>query len=286
MNPAGRVVLADNLSVLATLPDEQIDLIYVDPPFNTGRRQTLESVRTVRDAANGDRTGFQGHRYRTERLGAASYLDIFDDYLDFLEPRLREFARVLKGTGSLYVHLDFREVHYVKVLLDAIFGRACFLNEVIWAYDYGGRTRRRWPPKHDTILVYVKDARRYYFDPDAADRIPYMAPGLVGADKTALGKRLTDTWWHTIVPTAGSERTGYPTQKPIGIVRRIVRTSAPPGGLVADFFAGSGTTGAAAHESGRPFLLVDNSPAAASVMARRFAGLGGVTFEGFAPRSG
>jgi site-specific DNA-methyltransferase (adenine-specific) len=276
---AGRIVLADNLDVLGTLADESADLIYVDPPFNTGKRQTLETVRTVRDEAGGDRVGFQGHRYRTLRLGASSYLDVFDDYLAFLEPRLREFHRILKVTGTLYVHLDFREVHYCKVLLDAIFGRECFLNEVIWSYDYGGRTRRRWPPKHDTILVYVKDPRRYYFDADAAERIPYMAPSLVGAEKAARGKRLTDSWWHTIVPPGGKERTGYPTQKPLGILRRIVQTSSPPDGLVADFFAGSGTTGIAAHEAGRRFLLVDNSPEAATVMARRFAAIDGIEFD-------
>ena len=215
------------------------------------------------------------------RIGRSSYLDVFDAYLEFLEPRLCEFRRVLKASGSLYVHLDYREVHYVKVLLDSIFGRECFLNEVVWAYDYGGRTRRRWPPKHDTILVFVKDPRRYYFDPDGAERIPYMAPGLVGPEKAARGKRPTDTWWSTIVPTSGKERTGYPTQKPLSILRRIVRTSSPPGGLVADFFAGSGTTGVAAYEAGRSFLLVDNSPEAADAMARRFADLRGITYEGF-----
>jgi site-specific DNA-methyltransferase (adenine-specific) len=283
MPGVGRIVLADNLQVLGCLADGSVDLIYVDPPFNTGQRQTLERLRTVRDEVDGDRTGFQGRRYRTLRLGSSSFLDVFDDYLEFLEPRFREFQRILKPTGTLYVHLDFREVHYCKVLLDGIFGRACFLNEVIWAYDYGGRTRRRWPPKHDTILVYVKDPRRYYFDADAAERIPYLAPSLVGAEKAARGKRLTDSWWHTIVPPGGKERTGYPTQKPLGILRRIVQTSSPPGGLVADFFAGSGTTGIAAHEAGREFLLVDASPEAARVMARRFAPVPGVSYEGFHP---
>ncbi|MDQ6675252.1 MAG: site-specific DNA-methyltransferase, partial [Chloroflexota bacterium] len=275
-NVSGRVVLADNLEVLTGLADNSIDLIYVDPPFNTGRRQQLERLRTIRDEVSGDRVGFQGQRYRTLRLGVSSYLDVYDDYLGFLEPRLAEFQRVLKATGTLYVHLDYREVHYCKLLLDAIFGRACFLNEIIWAYDYGGRTQRRWPAKHDTILVYVKDRRRYYFDPEAAERIPYLAPGLVGPEKAARGKRLTDTWWHTIVPPGGKERTGYPTQKPLGILRRIVQSSAPPGGLVADFFAGSGTTGIAAYQSGRPFLMVDHSPEAVTVMARRFASLGGI----------
>jgi len=279
MSRVGRIVLADNLRVLAETADESVDLIYVDPPFNTGRRQTLTSIRSVQDEAQGDRRGFQGRRYRTLHLGTSSYLDIFDDYLEFLEPRLQEFLRVLKPTGTLYVHLEFREVHYCKVLLDAIFGRASFLNEVIWAYDYGGRTTKRWPPKHDNILVYVKDPRQYYFDADAAERIPYMAPGLVGPEKAARGKRLTDSWWHTIVPPGGKERTGYPTQKPLGILRRIVRTSCPPDGLVADFFAGSGTTGIAAHESGRAFLLVDNSPEAVAVMERRFAAVPGVTYD-------
>jgi site-specific DNA-methyltransferase (adenine-specific) len=283
MSSCGQIVLADNLEVLRRTPDDSIDLIYVDPPFNTGQRQTLESLRTVRDDANGDRVGFQGRRYRTLRLGTSSYLDVFDDYLEFLEPRLREFHRVLTTSGSLYVHLDYREVHYCKVVLDGIFGRACFLNEVIWAYDYGGRTRRRWPPKHDTILVYVKNPRGYYFDVDAAERIPYMAPNLVGPAKAARGKTPTDAWWHTIVPPGGKERTGYPSQKPLGILRRIVRVSSPPGGLVADYFAGSGTTGVAAYEAGRRFVLVDDSPDAARVMARRFATLSGVDYVGFSP---
>jgi site-specific DNA-methyltransferase (adenine-specific) len=275
----GRVILADNLGVLQSLPDDSIDLIYVDPPFNTGRRQTLHTLQTVRDQANGDRTGFQGQRYRTVRIGSRSFGDLFDDYLIFLEPRLVEFRRVLTRAGSLYVHLDSREVHYVKVVLDAIFGRACFLNEIIWAYDYGGRPKRRWPPKHDSILVYVRDPKHYYFDPEAAERIPYMAPGLVGAEKAARGKRLTDTWWSTIVPTNSRERNGYPTQKPLAILRRIVRTSCPPDGLVADFFAGSGTTGEAARESGRRFLLVDDSADAIEVMRRRFASIGAISFE-------
>jgi site-specific DNA-methyltransferase (adenine-specific) len=270
--PGNRVVLADNLPVLSKLEDSSCDLIYIDPPFNTGKRQTLHTLKTVR-TAEGDRRGFGGHRYQTLRVGSRSFIDVFDDYLEFLEPRLCEMRRVLRPEGTLYVHLDYREVHYVKVLLDAIFGRECFLNEIIWAYDYGGRPRRRWPPKHDSILVYVRDPARYYFDPEGAERIPYMAPGLVGAAKAARGKRLTDTWWSTIVPTNGRERTGYPTQKPLAIVRRIVQSSSPPDGLVADFFAGSGTVGAAAHESGRRFLLVDNNPEALAVMRRRFEGL-------------
>ncbi len=281
---SGRVVLGDNLDAARTLSDASIDLIYVDPPFNTGQRQRLRRIKTVRDEG-GDRVGFQGRRYRTVELGQAGYDDVHDDYLQFLEPRLVEFRRLLKASGSLYFHIDYREVHYCKVLLDRIFGRACFLNELIWAYDYGARTKRKWPPKHDNILVYVKDPDRYYFDPDAAERIPYLAPSLVGPEKAARGKRLTDTWWHTIVPTNGKERTGYPTQKPLGILRRIVGASSPPGGLVADFFAGSGTTGAACHELGRRFLLVDDNPEALDVMARRFATIPAIEYATHTPTS-
>jgi len=281
-NAAGRVVLADNLDVLRGLPDDAIDLVYIDPPFNTGKRQILQRLKTTR-AADGDRVGFQGERYRTIKLGRSSYVDVHDDYLDFLEARLVEIWRVLKPTGSLYFHVDCREVHYCKVMLDAIFGRECFLNEIIWAYDYGARTTKKWPPKHDNILVYVKDAERYFFDAEAVERIPYMAPGLVGPEKAARGKLPTDTWWHTIVPPAGKERTGYPTQKPLGILRRIVQASAPPSGLVADFFAGSGTTGAACAELGRRFLLVDDQPEAVQVMARRFAAVPDVEYVGLPP---
>jgi site-specific DNA-methyltransferase (adenine-specific) len=276
----GRIVLADNLVVLGSLPDDSVDLVYIDPPFNTGKRQTLRRLRTVRDPEGGDRTGFGGRRYRTIELGAQSYLDVHDSYLDFLEPRLAEIRRVLRPTGSLYLHLDPREVHYAKVLCDAIFGRDRFLNEVIWAYDYGARTRRRWPAKHDDILVYVKDPDRYWFDVEAVERIPYMAPGLVGPDKAARGKLPTDTWWQTIVPPGGSERTGYPTQKPVAVLRRVVAASCPAGGVVADFFAGSGTAGAAALELGRRFLLVDSNPEAVAVMARRLGGVPGVEIVG------
>lgn len=278
----GEVVLADNLEVMRSLPSESIDLIYVDPPFNTGKAQTLTRLQTVADR-DGDRTGFQGRRYRTVKLGSTSYLDIHDDYLTFLEPRFEEMKRLLRPTGSLYFHIDYREVHYCKVLLDHIFGRDCFLNEVIWAYDYGARTTKKWPPKHDNILVYVRDPEAYYFDAEAVERIPYMAPGLVGPDKADRGKLPTDTWWHTIVPTAGKERTGYPNQKPLGILRRVVQASCPPGGLVADFFAGSGTTGAVAYELGRRFLMVDSNPEAARVMAERYKGLEGVEYRGCDP---
>jgi len=271
----GIIYFGDNLPILQALPDESVDLIYIDPPFNTGRVQARVRLRTVQ-AEDGDRVGFAGRRYLTLKLGSQAYVDVFDDYLAFLEPRLREAYRLLKPHGSLYFHIDYREVHYCKVLLDSIFGRASFLNEIIWAYDYGARTRRKWPPKHDNILWYAKDPRHYTFNYEAIERIPYMAPGLVGPQKAARGKVPTDTWWHTIVPTNGRERTGYPTQKPLGILRRILQASSNPGDWVLDFFAGSGTTGAACLELGRRFILIDNNPQALAVMQQRFAGVEGI----------
>jgi DNA modification methylase len=262
------LVHGDNLDVLPRLPDAAFDVVYIDPPFNTGREQRRRTLQVVADV-DGDRTGFAGRRYRTLELGSLAYADAFDDYVAFLAPRLAHARRVLAPHGTLYVHLDPRESHYVKVHLDAVFGRECFLNELVWAYDYGAKTRRRWPPKHDTILVYVKDAGAYHFDDADVERVPYLAPGLVGPEKAARGKRLTDTWFHTIVPTTGAEKTGYPTQKPEGIIRRIVAASSRPGGWCLDFFAGSGTLGAVARDLGRRFVLVDASADAIAVATER-----------------
>jgi len=269
------IYFSDNFPILQSLLSDSIDLIYIDPPFNTGKTQARTQIRTERNE-NGDRTGFAGNRYETIKLGSRGYADIFDDYLAFLEPRLTEAYRLLKPTGSLYFHIDYREVHYCKILLDAIFGRECFLNEIIWAYDYGGRPKNRWPAKHDNILLYVKDPQHYTFNQGAVDRIPYMAPGLVGEVKAALGKLPTDTWWHTIVPTNGKEKTGYPTQKPLGILRRVIAASSNPGETVLDFFAGSGTTGAVCLELDRHFVLVDNNPQSLEVMRKRFEGFSGI----------
>ena len=262
----------DNLDVCRDLPDASFQVIYLDPPFNTGRRQTRSTLTTRRSDAGG-RVGFKGQTYETVRGRVTSYDDDFADYWAFLEPRLEEAWRLLTASGTLYLHLDYREVHYAKVLLDALFGRECFLNEIIWAYDYGARTTKRWPAKHDTILVYVKSPDAYYFDSAEVDREPYMAPGLVTPEKAARGKLPTDVWWHTIVSPTGREKTGYPTQKPLGVLRRIIAASSRPGDWVLDFFAGSGTTGAAASELGRRFVLVDANPEAIEVMRRRFEGI-------------
>jgi len=293
----------DNLAVARSLPEAAFTLVYLDPPFNTGRVRT-RAVETARSAASAFKTpqdpgpgagidpvaappapdrrssehadaepvvrrGFHGREYERLRGDLRAYDDRFDDYWGFLEPRLREAWRLLADDGTLYLHLDFRETHYAKVLMDALFGRDRFLNEIIWAYDYGAKTRRRWPTKHDTILVYVKDPQRYWFDSAAVDREPYMAPGLVTPEKAARGKLPTDVWWHTIVPTTGREKTGYPTQKPEGVLRRIVQASSRRGDRVLDLFAGSGTTGAVAAALGRRAVLVDENADAIEVMRRR-----------------
>lgn len=265
------VVHGDNIDALLALADESFQMIYIDPPFNTGRTQRRQSLRTTR-STTGNRVGFKGQTYETIKGAISSYDDSFTDYWEFLEPRLEEAYRLLKPEGTFYLHLDYREVHYAKVLLDGLFGRDCFLNEIIWAYDYGARSKSKWPAKHDNILVYVKDPKRYYFNSEEVDREPYMAPGLVTAEKAAKGKLPTDVWWHTIVSPTGKEKTGYATQKPEGVVRRMVQASTRPGDWVLDFFAGSGTLGAVARTLGRPFVLVDQNPEAIAVMRSRLGG--------------
>jgi site-specific DNA-methyltransferase (adenine-specific) len=262
------IVHGEALRVLRTLPDRCAGLVYADPPFNTGRNRTGITTRVVRDD-HGSRTGFAGRRYRSNVALGASYADGFDNYLAWLRPRLVESRRILAPHGSLYLHVDPRESHYCKVLLDEVFGRECFLNEIVWAYDFGGRSQRRWAPKHDVLLVYVRRLDAYHFDTSEVDRIPYMAPGLQTAARVARGKLPTDVWWHTIVPTNSRERTGYPTQKPVAILRRIIAASSRPGDLVVDWCAGSGTTGLAARELGRRALLIDASADAVHVMRQR-----------------
>jgi site-specific DNA-methyltransferase (adenine-specific) len=267
---ADEILLGDNLPLLRELEDETFQLIYIDPPFNTGRTQKRVTLETVPDE-HGDRVGFGGRTYKSRLLAESSYRDSFDDYLRFLEPRLEEGRRLLTSSGTLYFHVDYREAHYCKLLLDELFGRECFLNEIIWAYDYGSRSKSRWPAKHDTILVYVKDADAYYFNSEEVDREPYMAPGLVTAEKAARGKLPTDVWWHTIVPTNGKEKTGYATQKPEGVVRRMVLASTRPGDWCLDFFAGSGTLGAVAAGLRRRYVLIDSNNEAVEVMTKRLS---------------
>ncbi len=272
-----KVILGDNLPVLRGMEDESINLIYIDPPFNTGKAQRRDRIKSVA-SENGTRSGFAGKKYDAVRLGSHAWCDRFDDYYAFLRPRLEEAHRLLKRTGTMYFHIDYREVHYCKILLDEIFGRDCFLNEIVWAYDYGARTKRRFPPKHDNILVYVKDPKNYAFYSEQIDRIPYMAPALAGPEKAARGKLPTDVWWHTIVSPTGKEKTGWPTQKPLGVLRRIIAASSQEGDLVMDFFGGSGTTGVAAAETGRRFILVDESLEAFELMKERFAGVENIQF--------
>jgi site-specific DNA-methyltransferase (adenine-specific) len=260
----------DNLEHLAAIPDGSITLAYLDPPFNTGRTQVRKTT-SARSGGEGTRGGFGGRLYDLTLEKLLSYDDSFADYWAFLAPRLEETWRVLSPQGTLYLHLDWHEVHYAKVALDMIFGRENFLNEIIWAYDFGGKTKKRWPTKHDTILVYVKDPENYIFNSEAIDREPYMAPGLVGAEKAARGKLPTDVWWHTIVSPTGQEKTGYATQKPLGVLRRIIQASSNPGDWVLDPFSGSGTTAHAAAELGRRFVAIDVHPDAHTIMAERLA---------------
>ena len=265
-----RIVQAECLDYISNLPEASFPLIYLDPPFNTRKTQRRRRIRAVADE-QGPRPGFGGKRYRTEALEAPTYPDRYEDFVAFLHPRLEQAYRLLTPNGSLFVHLDYREVHYVKVLLDRIFGRRSFINEIIWAYDYGGRSKNRWPAKHDTLLWYAKHPQKYTFNYEAIDRIPYLAPKMAGPEKASRGKTPTDVWWMTIVPTTSKEKTGYPTQKPLRLLERIVRVHSNPGEVVLDFFAGSGTTGEAAARNGRGFLLVDQSPDALAVMQRRLA---------------
>jgi site-specific DNA-methyltransferase (adenine-specific) len=269
------VIHGENLEILRSLPDAFAALLYIDPPFNTGQVQKRDRVKAkaVKDSEGGDRRGFGGRRYETERVATSDlrYADTFDDFEAFLLPRIEASLRCLTKNASLFIHLDANEVHYVKVALDEMLGRKRFMNEIIWSYDYGGRPKNRWPAKHDTILWYALDPDDYTFDYDAIDRIPYMAPSLVGKEKAEIGKTPTDVWWHTIVPTSGKEKTGYPTQKPLGILERIVKVHSKEGDVVLDFFAGSGTTGEAAAKNGRGFVLIDENPEAIAIMEKRLA---------------
>lgn len=275
---SSRIILGDNLDVLRALPDACVQLIYIDPPFNTGRRQTRRTIKAVRDEAGP--AGFKGAGYHRVQTAASSYIDTFRDYLAFLEPRLIEARRVLRPDGALYFHIDFREAHYCRVLLlDPIFGRDVLINEIIWAYDFGGRAKDRWPAKHDTIFFYAKNPKDFLFNGTEITREAYMAPGLVGPEKAARGKLPTDVWWHTIVGTSSREKTGYPTQKPLGVLRRIVQASSRPGDVVLDFFAGSGAVGAACLGLGRKFILVDNNPQAYKVMRKRFGKQKGIKWQ-------
>ena len=263
------IYFGDNMDVLKEIESGSVNLVYVDPPFNTGKIQSRKRIETVR-SEDGDRTGFQGHTYKTKVIGEQSFFDIYDDYIRFLRDRIEKTERVLTSDGSFFLHLDYREIHYAKVMCDEVFGRESFINEIIWSYDYGGRSKSRWSAKHDNILWYAKDPKNFTYRYDDIDRIPYMAPGLVGAEKAAKGKTPTDSWWHTIVSPNGKEKTGYPTQKPLGIINRIIRVHSNPGDVILDYFAGSGTTGIAALAERRKVILVDNNRQALEVMCKRF----------------
>jgi len=267
------IILADNLDLLITLPDKSIDLIYIDPPFATQKDQKYTRLKTIktRETSKKTRKGFGNKTYETIELGTLQFKDTFTNFLLFIEPRLTQAYRILKDNGSLFVHLDYREAHYVKVLLDVIFGRQSFINEIIWNWDYGAKSKKKWSNKHNTILWYAKTPDKYTFNLENVDRIPYLAPDLVGPEKAKKGKLPTTCWWFSIVGTNSKERTGYPTQKPLTLLKRIVSVHSKPGDTVLDFFAGSGTTGEAAALLGRQFILVDEKRDAVEIAAARLA---------------
>ena len=266
------IIPGDNAAILPMLPAAFARLIYIDPPFNTKKVQKRDRMRVTRvrkgDTGN-HRRGFGDNEYSVEKIVSSSYEDSFEDYEAFLMPRIKAALRCLTPDGSLFVHLDWHEVHYIKVALDKMLGRDHFMNEIIWSYDYGGRSKSKWSAKHDNILWYVADPKNYVFNYDEIDRIPYLAPGLVGAEKAERGKTPTSVWWNTIVPTNGKEKTGYPTQKPLGIMNRLIKVHSKPDDTVLDFFAGSGSTGEAAIVNGRGCVLIDSHPEAIRVMENR-----------------
>ena len=264
-----KIILGDCLEELPKLPDNFARLIFVDPPFNTGKSQKRQRIKTVA-SEDGDREGFGGKKFKTIKLAdTPSYNDKFDNFEEFLMPRIQAALHTLTKDGSLFVHLDYREVHYVKVALDKLLGRDHFMNEIIWSFDYGARSKRKWSNKHNTILWYVMDPKNYVFNYDAIDRIPYLAPALVGEEKAKRGKTPTTVWWSTIVPTNSKENTHYPTQKPLTILNRIIKVHSHTGDTVLDFFAGSGTTGEAAKKNDRGYVLIDKNPAAIEVCKKR-----------------
>jgi site-specific DNA-methyltransferase (adenine-specific) len=251
------------LDLLHSIPDESIDLIYTDPPFGTGNIQTMDRKKAGKTVSK------------------IEYSDKYENYLDFLEPHLIQMHKVLKSTGTMYLHMDWRWVHYAKVMCDGIFGMENFLNEVVWSYNFGGRGKDRWPQKHDTILVYIKEMGKHTFNWNDIDRIPYAAPELqyVGRTKEEAEKRIaegqvpTDVWSMSIVGTASKERVGYPNQKPQKLMKRAIVASSNVGDIVLDPFGGSGSTAAAAMEANRKFITGDSSPDAIQTMRNRFTGL-------------
>ncbi len=259
---ANKIACGDNLAFMSTLPDAHCELVYADPPFFTGRNHTQ---------ANGQ------HRVRDCWPGGMR------GYLEFLRPRLEQMRRLLTPSGTLYVHLDWHAVHYVKLLLDDIFGYDHFLNEIIWSYRTGGRSTRWFARKHDTILVYARCRGRQKFNLQREGR--FRTDGL-NYDETGRpykqtragrlyfhpdGPAMTDVWEIPFLSTVSLERTGYPTQKPESLLERIITAATDPGDRVGDFFCGSGTTLAVAQRLGRDWIGCDLSPKAVRLARRRLA---------------
>jgi len=247
--PHGRLLQGDALEVTRALDPDSVDLVYLDPPFFTGRR-LVGAKRGGRKAA----------------AFADQWHGDLDAYLAWLELRCAALREVLAPTGSIYVHLDWHAVHYAKVMLDRVFGQDAFLNEIVWLYGLGGSSPRRWPRKHDTLLWYARGPDGQYFQ---APRIPATSARMRG-----LTKKAPDWWNIPSLNNMAKERLGYPTQKPEALLERIVVSSSPPGGLVFDPCCGSGTTAAVAERTGRRWIASDLSPDAVRVTHERLLALG------------
>ncbi|MHC5003682.1 MAG: DNA-methyltransferase [Planctomycetota bacterium] len=273
--PDGTLLLGDNLELMRErIGDGTVDLAYLDPPFRTQTRQrapagagdaafddvwrwddeaatSFEAMATAGGAAGRALRGLELVVGRSPLLA----------YLTMVAPRLVELRRVLTRSGSVYLHCDGSASHYLKVLLDAVFGTDCFLNNVVWLYGLGGSSSRYWPRKHDDLLWYARQAGAHHFEPAM---VPARSVRMRGQEKKA-----PDWWDIPSINNMAGERVGYPTQKPLALLRRVVGSSSPAGGLVLDPFCGSGTTLVAARELGRRWIGIDREPAAIAIARTR-----------------
>lgn len=244
----------DNLQRLARLAPESVDLIYLDPPFFSNRKY---------EVIWGDEAEIRSFEDRWE--GGINV------YIDWMRDRIDQMHRVLKPTGSLYLHCDWHASHYLKVMLDGIFKPQNFLNNIVWCYGLGGSSDRYWPRKHDDLLWYSKDPDAHYF----------KAPLTPASSMRMRGqmKKVPDYWDIPTINNMAKERLGYPTQKPELLLERIVESSSREGELVLDPFAGCGTALVAAHRLGRRWIGIDISPTAVRIMERRMLAVGARNFE-------
>jgi site-specific DNA-methyltransferase (adenine-specific) len=280
--PDNQLYLGDNLPIMeALLPEyeDRIDLIYVDPPFFTNRKFNTRIGRG------------ENSRNPSEWLLAEGYhdhWDSLDEYLSFLYSRLLIMHKLLSANGTLYLHLDWHADAYARLILDEIFGADHLLNVISWVYHGPSPIKSAFNRKHDTILVYTK-SNQYTFNADAV-RVPYddaTIKTFASSPKAGFGKvpnlkrgKVPEDWWYfPVVARLHNERTGYPTQKPEALLKRIILASSNPGDLIADFFCGSGTTAFVAAQQGRRFISSDESPRAIHTTRSRLVRLPSPAFS-------